>query len=221
MNADIAWLDDPEVFRVNRLDAHSDHGFFKNKEEMAVGESSLVQSLNGTWKFCYSENASSRPVNFYEEGFDDSNFDEIKVPCHIEMAGYDKIHYINTMYPWEGHFYRRPAHSLERSIKWQGFAAQYQTRFPAHWKTGNMKNFYLRMGAGSLRYKLCFPGLLDARCPRGSVRGIPPDFGCGYRFMTEHLLDCTQVCTPFEQMSRERMAQGVGRYGFLYPGSCG
>ena len=25
MKADIRWLDDPQVFRVNRLDAHSDH----------------------------------------------------------------------------------------------------------------------------------------------------------------------------------------------------
>ena len=33
----------------------------------------------------------------------------MKVPQHIELAGYDKIHYINTMYPWEGHIYRRPA----------------------------------------------------------------------------------------------------------------
>ena len=27
MKADIRWLDDPQVFRVNRLDAHSDHKF--------------------------------------------------------------------------------------------------------------------------------------------------------------------------------------------------
>ena len=26
MNADMKWLDNPEVFRVNQLDAHSDHG---------------------------------------------------------------------------------------------------------------------------------------------------------------------------------------------------
>ena len=46
---------------------------------------------------------------FYEESYDSSGFDEIQVPQHIELAGYDNIHYINTMYPWEGHEYRRPA----------------------------------------------------------------------------------------------------------------
>ena len=54
-------------------------------------------------------NAKKRPVSFYENGYDISGFDEIQVPQHIELAGYDKIHYINTMYPWEGHEYHRPA----------------------------------------------------------------------------------------------------------------
>ena len=44
-------------------------------------------------------NAKKRPVSFYENGYDISGFDEIQVPQHIELAGYDKIHYINTMYP--------------------------------------------------------------------------------------------------------------------------
>ena len=28
MNADMKWLDNPEVFRVNQLDAHSDHCYY-------------------------------------------------------------------------------------------------------------------------------------------------------------------------------------------------
>lgn len=105
MKADITWLDDPEVFRVNQLKAHSDHRYFVEGMEP-------VQSLNGVWKFCYSPCADERPVDFYKEDFDCSGFDEIAVPGHIELAGYDKIHYINTLYPWEGHIYRRPAYSL-------------------------------------------------------------------------------------------------------------
>ena len=118
MNPLITWLDDPEVFQVNRLPAHSDHKFYQSLEEMQDDNSSLLQSLNGTWKFRYSKNAKTRPADFYKEDFDFSDFDEIKVPCHIEMAGYDKIHYINTMYPWEGHYYRRPAHTLNGQDNW-------------------------------------------------------------------------------------------------------
>lgn len=109
MKADIRWLDDPQVFRVNRLDAHSDHKFYENKEDYKKQNQRLKQSLNGIWKFHYSVNALERPADFYQKWFNCKNFDEMKVPQHIELAGYDKIHYINTMYPWEGHIYRRPA----------------------------------------------------------------------------------------------------------------
>ena len=109
MQAEITWLDDPEVFRVNQLPAHSDHPFYADDEECRRGNSSLCHSLNGMWQFCYSKNAGERPADFYREDFDTAGFDEIRVPGHIELAGYDKIQYINVMYPWEGQDYRRPA----------------------------------------------------------------------------------------------------------------
>lgn len=116
MQADIRWLDNPEIFRVNQLPAHSDHVYFESREAYENRKSNLKQSLNGAWKFCYSVNALSRPMDFYKEEYDRSSFDTIKVPGHIEMAGYDKIHYINTCYPWEGHVYRRPAYSMDGKI---------------------------------------------------------------------------------------------------------
>ena len=112
MKADIRWLDRPDVFRVNQCDAHSDHSFYESASDCALQQQTLKQSLNGMWKFHYSVNAKERPVLFYEPQYDSHSFDEIRVPGHIELAGYDKIHYINTMYPWEGHFYRRPAGTL-------------------------------------------------------------------------------------------------------------
>lgn len=107
------WLDDPEVFRVNMLPAHSDHRFYGTEADFEEKKDNLYQSLNGEWQFFWSKNASQRPAEFYREDFDLSGFGTIPVPCHIEMAGFDRIHYINTMYPWEGHLYRRPAYSLE------------------------------------------------------------------------------------------------------------
>ena len=112
MHADIKWLDRPEIFRVNRLDAHSDHRFYEGEKSLRENRETLKQSLNGIWKFRYSVNAKERPAAFYEEEYEVSGFDPIKVPRHIEIAGYDKIHYINTMYPWEGKEYRRPAGTL-------------------------------------------------------------------------------------------------------------
>ena len=158
MKAEINWLDDPEVFRVNRLPAHSDHRFYKSMEEMEEGRSSLEQSLNGMWKFRYSVMRLSRPAEFYKEGFDYGDFDEIAVPCHIEMAGYDKIHYINTMYPWEGHVYRRPAYSLENRAEWKGMFSQ-----AAYNPVGSyMKEFDLEEGLLGRRVIICFEGVEQA-----------------------------------------------------------
>ena len=111
MQPNIKWLDDPRVFRVGLIDAHSDHLYYATEADARADRQTLRQSLDGVWKFAYSVNAKTRPANFYEEGYDVSSFDDITVPGHIEMAGYDKIHYINTLYPWEGHEYRRPAFS--------------------------------------------------------------------------------------------------------------
>lgn len=125
MKADIRWLDDPQVFRVNRLDAHSDHKFYENKEDYKNQDQRLKQSLNGIWKFHYSVNAMERPADFYQKWFNSSNFDDMKVPQHIELAGYDKIHYINTMYPWEGDIYRRPAGTGKEKGKGMFSQAEY------------------------------------------------------------------------------------------------
>ncbi len=121
MQADLMWLDDPEVFRVNQLPAHSDHTYFTDLTQCTAKageneESPLWQSLDGQWDFCYSVNAKERPAEFYRENFDRTSFDKIQVPGHIELAGYDKIHYINVMYPWEGHIFRRPAHSKNNTV---------------------------------------------------------------------------------------------------------
>ena len=67
MKADVRWIDDPEVFRVNQSQAHSDHTYYGSRQEMEGEGNSLIQSLNGQWKFCYSVNPASRPELFYQE----------------------------------------------------------------------------------------------------------------------------------------------------------
>ena len=113
MQANLQWLDDPEVFRVNQLPAHSDHHYYRNLAELNRG-SSFVKSLNGTWRFHFASTPSERPLQFYSPNFDNADFDTIQVPGHIELAGYSQIQYINTLYPWEGKIYRRPPYTLNQ-----------------------------------------------------------------------------------------------------------
>jgi len=124
MIATIKWLDDPEVFRVSQMAAHSDHISYASKEEAQEGNSSLYQLLNGQWWFSYAKNPAMRPVNFYEAGFDYSGFDKITVPSHIELAGYDKIHYTNIAYPWEGREFRRPAYTVSENNTGEGMFSE-------------------------------------------------------------------------------------------------
>ena len=111
MNPSLDWLENPEIFRVNRIDAHSDHWFYEKMDQLKLEDNmALKQNLNGKWRFSYSENPSLRITDFYKEDFDVSGFDYIEVPGHIQLQGYDKCQYINTMYPWEGHDELRPPH---------------------------------------------------------------------------------------------------------------
>ncbi|MDY6279219.1 MAG: hypothetical protein SPL63_03760, partial [Roseburia faecis] len=124
MNADMKWLDNPEVFKVNQLESHSDHCYYLDYSDMKKEKNPLLQSLNGQWEFAYSKNVMERPVDFYKETFDASGFDKIMVPGHIELAGYDKIRYINTMYPWEGKEYHRGAYSMEATGAEEGMFSE-------------------------------------------------------------------------------------------------
>ena len=112
MKANIRWLDDPETFRVNQIAAHSDHLYFKNYEEWEQKRSSFIQSLDGKWQFKFSNNPQTRPLDFYKTNFDASVCDFIPVPSEIELNNYAQNQYINTLYPWEGKIFRRPAYSL-------------------------------------------------------------------------------------------------------------
>lgn len=110
MEPTLNWLEDPEVFAVNRCRAHSDHKFYQNKEEMAHGSSALIQCLSGQWKFAYAKNPDERIKDFYKTEIDCRGYADIEVPGHIQLQGYDRCQYINTMYPWDGIEALRPPH---------------------------------------------------------------------------------------------------------------
>ena len=102
MTFDLTLLSDPQVVAINRLDPHSDHRWFASLQEQRGGRSSYEQSLDGTWKFHYSRNPLGVPQGFEKLDYDTSTWDDIRVPAHIQMEGYDRNQYVNTQYPWDG-----------------------------------------------------------------------------------------------------------------------
>ncbi|MFA9466830.1 MAG: glycoside hydrolase family 2 TIM barrel-domain containing protein [Velocimicrobium sp.] len=93
----------PEYFRENRLEAHSDHKFYQNKLHAMEQKDDCKICLNGMWKFHYAKNYESTIKGFEGENYDCKCWDDIKVPSNIQLEGYDKPMYTNCPYPWEGH----------------------------------------------------------------------------------------------------------------------
>ena len=97
-----AIVKNPAVFADGRLPAHADFTAYRNEAELLLGETSLRHSLDGVWRFRYSANPAAAPDDGFQSPEKDlSGWDEIRVPAHIQMEGWDKPAYVNTQYPWD------------------------------------------------------------------------------------------------------------------------
>ena len=100
---DAARIADPQYFEENRLPPHSDHRFYRDADEAARKESSFILSLNGLWKFHYAKNLACAVPGFEAEKYNCKSWDEIRVPSHIQLEGWDAPQYVNIQNPWDGH----------------------------------------------------------------------------------------------------------------------
>lgn len=129
------WLSDVSVFQVNRLEAHSDHRYYRTMEEAEQqGPMALRHPLNGDWKFSYAVNAAARVQDFYKTDYDTSGWGDIQVPGHIQLQGYGRPQYVNTMYPWDGLDAVRPPDIPESSNVVGSYVKMFEA--PAEWKKG-------------------------------------------------------------------------------------
>ncbi len=95
-------LQQPQIYKINRLDAHSDHKFYSTLQNMQNDNDTLHTSLNGMWRVKYSKRLCDRPAEFYRDDFPLTDFSDIAVPGHAELQGFGDIQYVNTQYPWDG-----------------------------------------------------------------------------------------------------------------------
>ena len=100
---DYSLVKDPQYFKDGRMDAHSDHTYYRDGEEAKEEETSFRYDLNGIWKFHYARNYGSAIPGFEKTEYCCKDWDDIRVPAHIQMEGYDVPQYANVQYPWEGH----------------------------------------------------------------------------------------------------------------------
>ena len=105
---------DPTYYGENRVPAHSDHRYYGSVEEMEQHVENFRHSLNGLWKFHYAKNYESTIPGFETPEYDCTKWDDIRVPAHIQMEGYDAPQYANVQYPWEGREEIQPGEIPER-----------------------------------------------------------------------------------------------------------
>lgn len=102
MSFEIKKIHDPKFFKENCMAAHSDHVAYADEAEAEEKKSSFRLSLDGIWKFHYARNYAQTVNGFEAETFDCKCWDDIRVPAHIQMEGYDIPQYVNIQYPWDG-----------------------------------------------------------------------------------------------------------------------
>ncbi|WP_177168923.1 glycoside hydrolase family 2 TIM barrel-domain containing protein [Thalassotalea agarivorans] len=93
--------ENPQVISINKEQPRAFFTAFKSKSAALAGkQSSLVQSLNGQWRFNWVGHPDKRPANFFETDYDVSQWDEIDVPGNWQTQGYGRPIYTNHPYPF-------------------------------------------------------------------------------------------------------------------------
>jgi len=95
--------EDPAVLGQNKEPAHSHfipYPDIPTALKNDPSKSSFYQSLNGIWKFHYVKKPADRPINFFREDYDVSQWADISVPGNWEMQGFGVPIYTDTAYPF-------------------------------------------------------------------------------------------------------------------------
>jgi len=98
------WNNNPEIYQINRMEPHVDVIPYDSRESAIKGrkeDSASYLSLNGPWKFKLYPNPSQRDRAFINNPCTD--WEEIAVPSHWQLQGYDQPRYTNIKYPWHEH----------------------------------------------------------------------------------------------------------------------
>ena len=113
---DVSWISNQSKVSDHKEDAHATFIPYASVEQMKADNKHYAEpwqqpdetkaeyiNLNGTWKFKYVAGTSSGPGSseFQAKDYNDSGWDDIRVPLSWEMANYGKPVYTNVGYPFQ------------------------------------------------------------------------------------------------------------------------
>jgi beta-galactosidase len=93
----------PSLVDLRKEPPHATFTLYNRQEDVfssPAGKSSLYQSLNGNWKFNYSDNSRNRPQDFFKPDFNDAAWKLLPVPSNWELHGFGLPIYTNIIYPF-------------------------------------------------------------------------------------------------------------------------
>ncbi|HLP36026.1 glycoside hydrolase family 2 TIM barrel-domain containing protein [Lacibacter sp.] len=95
--------ENPRLVDANKEAPHASFLLFDRKEDVLSDDmkrSTFYQSLNGTWKFSYTDNFRNRPLDFFKTNFNDATWSNLPVPSNWELQGFGMPIYTNIIYPF-------------------------------------------------------------------------------------------------------------------------
>ncbi len=98
-----SYIENTDVFEMNQEDGHVPLVPFSSAGEALKNNrtgSAWYRSLNGAWRFHYSDTPDGTPPDFFAEDFNDSSWDTIHVPSNWEMQGYGDPLFRNVTTPF-------------------------------------------------------------------------------------------------------------------------
>ena len=88
--------EDPQVIGINKLPYHS-----TLQLPSLQNTCTEIHSLNGKWRFHWSKDPWTRPIDFYRQDFDVSSWNFITVPDNWQLQGFGKPIYTNIPFPFK------------------------------------------------------------------------------------------------------------------------
>ena len=140
------WLD-ANTNRVNTETSRSSFFAYESQNLANSGKkvrSSRYMSLEGMWRFNFAQHHQDAPKNFYQVGYDDTQWKNFPVPGLFEINGYGDRIYKNVGYAWCNQFSNKPGFVEEKN----NYTGSYRKEIvvPASWKGDNI---YLHVGSAT------------------------------------------------------------------------
>lgn len=104
LHAELPYWENPDIFNINQVPPHANLIPFSTVDDALkkrAEQSPWFLSLNGPWKFHLVKQPADRPIHFYKQGYDTSEWADIEVPSNWELEGYDVPIYVNDRYPFK------------------------------------------------------------------------------------------------------------------------